>query len=68
MTPEEFKKINEFLARMIYASDTSESMREAAKDARRSLFRLVYGTKPQPGQLHILQKTSQPRNPNSCAA
>lgn len=35
-----FKQINELLARIIYAPDTSEAMRDAAKDARRSLHRL----------------------------
>ncbi len=68
MTPELFKKINRLLARLIYAKDTPEPMREAAKDARRALFRFVYGNKPQPGQLHILQKVPKPRNPSSHAA
>jgi hypothetical protein len=40
MNPKLFKEINQLLARLIYAPDTSEAMREAAKDARRSLHRL----------------------------
>lgn len=40
MNPKLFKQINELLARLIYAPDTTKAMREAAKDARRSLHRL----------------------------
>jgi hypothetical protein len=45
MTPKLFRQINEFLARLIYAPDTSEAMREAAKEARQALFRYCYGTR-----------------------
>jgi hypothetical protein len=38
-----FRQINEFLASLIYGPDTTPAMREAAKDARRSLHRL-FGT------------------------
>ena len=43
MSPKLFKRINEFLARLIYTPSTPEAMRQAAKDARQSLHRL-YGT------------------------
>ena len=40
MTPKLFKQINEFLARLIYAADTSAAMSTAAKAARKDLHRL----------------------------
>lgn len=54
MNPKLFKQINEFLARQMYAPDTSEAMRKSARDARNDLFRL-FGTNNNPVRLHKMQ-------------
>lgn len=63
-----FKRINQFLAELIYAPDTSDAVKKAAKDARRALFRYRDGPRRQRGQLHTMQTTREPRNPASHAA
>jgi hypothetical protein len=55
MTRKEFEKMNRLLAGLIYASGTSEAMRTAAKDARRSLFQYQYGSQPPRNRLHRSQ-------------
>lgn len=59
MSQKLFREINQFLARLIYASDTPEAMRKAAKDARRSLFRYQYGSQPLRNRLHPVQTAAQ---------
>lgn len=39
MTPKQFQKANEQLARLIYSRHTSPAMVKAAKDARKALHR-----------------------------
>jgi uncharacterized protein (UPF0147 family) len=43
LTPKHFRQTNQLLARLIHDPDTPEAMRQAAKNARRSLFRYQYG-------------------------
>jgi hypothetical protein len=62
MTAEEFKQLNEFLARLIYDPNTPDKMKEAAKDARRSLHRL-FGTNDNPVRRGRRQRRTQ--NPAS---
>jgi uncharacterized protein (UPF0147 family) len=39
ITPKDFRQTNQLLARLIHDPDTPERMRDAAKKARRALFR-----------------------------
>ena len=51
MTPQLFREMNELLARLIHAPDTSEAMRKAAKKARQALLR-HYGIDNDPATAH----------------
>ncbi len=42
ITSKQFKAINQLLARLIYAKDSSDGMRQAAKEARKDLH-LLFG-------------------------
>ncbi len=65
MTPNQFKRFNEYLARLIYAPDTTEAMRKAAKDARKELHRL-YGANSNPPR--CWRRPGRTRNPAHTSA
>lgn len=50
ITPKDFRQTNLLLARLIHDPDTPERMREAAKKARRALFRYRDGATARPAR------------------
>lgn len=52
ITPKDFRQTNQLLARLIHDPETPERMREAAKRARRALFRYRDGASSQPTPAH----------------